>query len=220
MKEEFTNQETEMNIDAQLEENIQKYVDSKKDSVGKKVIKEIFSWVKIIVIAVVVAFFINNFLIINANVPTGSMKNLILPGDRMVGLRTSYWFSNPERGDIVIFRFPDNPEEIYVKRLIGMPGETVTIKDGKVYIDDSTEPLKEDYLPEEWTIKNGTVEQGGTLIYKVPEGEYFMLGDNRNVSADSRYWNDSFVSRDQVIAKAAFKYWPFNDVKLLKSAEY
>lgn len=212
MQQELTNQEAEINNQENAKE--------KEPSKGEKVVKEIFSWVKIIVIAIVVAYFINNFLIINANVPTGSMMNMIMPGDRMIGLRTSYWFSEPERGDIVIFEFPDNPEEIYVKRLIGMSGETVTIKDGKVYINDSTEPLKEDYLPEEWTIKNGTEEQGGVLTYEVPEGEYFMLGDNRNVSADSRYWNDSFVSEDQVIAKAALKYWPFNDAKILKSAEY
>lgn len=217
MKEEFTNQKAEIVDD---KENIETNDSKNEASTGKKIVRELFSWVKVIAIALVVAFFINNFLIINANVPTGSMKNMIMPGDRMIGLRTSYWFSEPERGDIVIFEFPDNPEEIYVKRLIGMPGETVTIKDGKVYINDSTEPLKEDYLPEEWTIKNGTEEQGGVLTYEVPEGEYFMLGDNRNVSADSRYWNDSFVSEDQVIAKAALKYWPLGDAKILKSAEY
>ena len=69
--------------------------------------KELFSWIKIFVVAVVIAFFINNVIIMNANVPSGSMKNTISEGDRMIGLRTAYWFSDPQRGDIVIFENPD-----------------------------------------------------------------------------------------------------------------
>lgn len=83
---------------------------TKKDK-GKKeelnVKKEIFSWIRIFVIAVVIAFFVNNCIIMNANVPSGSMMNTILKGDRMIGLRTAYWFSDPKRGDIVIFENPD-----------------------------------------------------------------------------------------------------------------
>lgn len=212
MKEEFT----------EIKEEITKDIENKETepSLGKRFLTELFSWIKIIVIAMIVAFLVNNFIIINANVPTGSMKNLIQPGDRMIGFRFSYWFSEPERGDVVIFKFPDNPDETYVKRLIGMPGDKVTIKDSKVYINDSTEPLVEEYLPEEWQIKNGTSEQGGILVYEVPEGEYFMLGDNRNVSSDARYWNDKFVSEDQIIAKAACTYWPFNHMKTIKGVEY
>ena len=179
--------------------------------------KEILSWVKIIVFAVVIAYLINNFIIINANVPTGSMENTILPGDRMIGLRTAYWFGDPERGDIVIFKFPDDETQTYVKRVIGMPGDKVVIKDAKVYINDSTEPLDEPYLPEEWTYMNGSDE---VLEYNVPEDSYFVMGDNRNHSADARMWIDKYVKKSKIVAKAEFKYWPWNHKGLLESADY
>lgn len=99
----------------------------KQESEPINVKKEIFSWIRIIVVAVVIAFVINNFIIMNANVPTGSMMNTIMKGDRMIGLRTSYWLSDPKRGDIVIFINPDydenspKEEKYYVKRVIGLP---------------------------------------------------------------------------------------------------
>ena len=179
--------------------------------------KEIFSWIKIILIAVLIAFVINNFIIINANVPTGSMEKTIIPEDRMIGLRTAYWFSDPQRGDIVIFKFPDDESETFVKRVIGLPGDKVVIKDAKIYINDSEEPLKEDYLPEEWTNANGS---DTPLEYQVPENSYFVLGDNRNLSRDARFWTNTYVEKSKIIAKAEFVYWPWGHKGLLKSAEY
>ncbi|MFR4319306.1 MAG: signal peptidase I [Eubacterium sp.] len=172
--------------------------------------KELFSWIKIFVVAVVIAFFINNVIIMNANVPSGSMKNTISEGDRMIGLRTAYWFSDPQRGDIVIFENPDYKEngsraddKYYVKRVIGMPGDKVVISNAKVYINDSKTPLNETYLPEEWTQVNGDEEP---LEYKVPKGCYFLMGDNRNNSSDARFWKNTYVKRSKIIAKAEFKY--------------
>ena len=94
--------------------------------------KEILSWLQIIVAAVVIAFVLNNFVIANSRIPTGSMENTIMTGDRVIGSRLSYRFEDPKRGDIAIFRFPDNEKIYYVKRIIGLPGETVDIVDGKV----------------------------------------------------------------------------------------
>ena len=173
--------------------------------------KEIFSWVRIFIIAVVIALVVNNCIIMNANVPSGSMMNTILEGDRMIGLRTAYWFSDPKRGDIAIFENPDYNEEgslegdkYFVKRVIGLPGDKVVIKDAKIYINDSKEPLNESYLPEEWTYINGTDE---VLEYNVPKDCYFMLGDNRNHSHDARAWKNTYVKRNKILAKAEFKYW-------------
>ena len=98
-------------------------------------IKEIFSWIMTIVLAVVAAKLINNYVIMKAEVPTGSMENTIQVDDCIMGLRVAYLLSEPERGDIVIFPWPDDPEITYVKRIIGLPGETVEIKNGAVYID-------------------------------------------------------------------------------------
>lgn len=190
---------------------------TKKEEEPFNLKKEIFSWIKIIIIAVVIAFAINNFIIINANVPSGSMETTIMTKDRMVGLRTAYWFKDPQRGEIVIFKNPDNEAETFVKRVIGMPGDKVVIKDAKIYINDSAEPLTEDYLPEEWTRGNGS---DGIMEYNVPEGCYFMLGDNRNISHDARYWTNTYVKRDQIIAKAEFVYWPWGHKGLLKTADY
>lgn len=101
------------------------------DEEQTSIFKEIMSWVIPFAIALVAALLIKNFLIINADVPTGSMENTILPGDRFIGNRLAYVFGEPERGDIVVFRYPDDESEIYVKRVIGLPGDTIAIEDGK-----------------------------------------------------------------------------------------
>ena len=183
---------------------------------------EFISWVMVLVISAGIAFFINNVVIINANVPSGSMENTIMTDDRMIGTRTSYWFSDPERGEVIIFKDPLKGEN-FVKRVIGLPGEKVVIKDAKIYINDSETPLKEDYLPEEWVKDNG---QEVALEYNVPEDSYFVLGDNRNVSNDNRFWRDQktgeilYVTRDSIIAKAQFVYWPWSNKTWIETADY
>ncbi len=159
---------------------------------------EIFSWIKVIVSAIIIALFVDFVIIANAVVPTGSMESTIPAGSRIMGLRLYYNFKDPERGDIVIFKYPDDEKVDYLKRIIGLPGETVEIASGKVYIDG--ELLDEPYLDEEPT--------GDFGPYQVPEDSYFMLGDNRAVSKDSRYWTNTYVRRDKIIAKAFFMYWP------------
>ena len=111
----------------------------------------------------------------------------------------------PERGDIVIFKYPDNEEETYVKRVVGLPGETVTIENAKVYIDGSETPLDEPYLKEEWTVATGP------YTFEVPEDCYFVMGDNRNDSWDARYWTNTYVSGDKILGKAIFTYWPLSE---------
>lgn len=173
-----------------------------ENSVNKKerFKSELLDIIKTIVIAVVVAFVITNFVIVNAVVPTSSMKDTILPNDRLIAFRMSYLFSEPKRGDIIVFRAPDHEDTLYVKRLIGLPGETVNIIDGKVYINDSKEPLDEPYLMEEM--------RGSFGPYTVPEDSYFMMGDNRNESQDSRYWNNTFLPKKNILGRAIFKYYP------------
>jgi signal peptidase I len=109
---------------------------------------EIISWIKVILSAVVIAVIVDCFIIANAVVPTGSMETTIPAGSRIMGLRLYYRFAEPKRGDIVIFKYPDDESVDYLKRIIGLPGETVEIIDGKVYINGSDEPLDEPYLSE------------------------------------------------------------------------
>ena len=95
---------------------------------------EVFSWVKVIVSAIIIALLVDFFIIANAVVPTGSMETTIPAGSRIMGLRLYYDFNEPERGDIVIFKYPDDESKLFIKRVIGLPGEKVQITDGKVYI--------------------------------------------------------------------------------------
>lgn len=161
--------------------------------------KEIFSWIKTILLAVVLAGLVNTFLIVNAQVPTGSMENTIMTGDRILALRTSYWFDEPQRGDVIVFRYPDDPEgkTLYVKRIIGMGGDVVQVENGNVYINGSA--LEEPYIKE--------ITQGNFGPYEVPEGSYFMMGDNRNRSLDSRYWENQYVEPDAILGKVVLRYF-------------
>ncbi|MDF2886340.1 MAG: lepB [Lacrimispora sp.] len=166
--------------------------------------RELFEWLKIIVIAAVIAFFINTFLIANSRVPSGSMETTIMTGDRLIGSRLAYRFGGePQRGDVVIFDHETGPgnEEIHlVKRIIGLPGETVDIRDNHVYINQSQTPLEEPYLKEPMESED--------YQFNVPAGCYLMLGDNRNNSADARYWKDPYVSEDKILAKVLIRYYP------------
>ena len=161
------------------------------------VLKEIIDWVAVIVCAVVISFLINTFVIVNATVPTSSMESTIMAGDRVIGSRLYYLRHEPERGDIIVFDYPDDPNILYIKRVIGVPGDHIEINGGKVYING--EVLEEPYL-------NVTTE-GDWGPYDVPADSYFMLGDNRNDSADSRYWHNTFLTKEGIVGKAIFKYW-------------
>lgn len=167
----------------------------------QKVISEIANWAIIIGVALILATLINKFVIIKAEVISGSMEDTMQIDDVYLGSRLSYVFGDPERGEIVFFKFPDNEEETFVKRIIGLPGEKIEIKDGKVYINDSAEPLYEPYLKE-----TPHRENFGPVV--VPEDSYFMLGDNRNHSSDSRAWKTFYVTRDELLAKAWLRIWP------------
>lgn len=138
--------------------------------------KEIISWIQIIVAAVIIALVLNNFIIANSRVPTGSMENTIMSKSRVIGSRLSYLTSDPERGDVVIFHFPDDPtgKIYYVKRVIGLPGETVSVVDGKVYINDSDTPLDEPYLPRtNGRLLRSLYSAGGMLLHDGRQQEQF-----------------------------------------------
>ena len=136
----------------------------------KRFWEELWEYVKMILIVVVVVLIVNNFLLINAKIPSESMEDTIMTGDRIFGNRLAYLFSDPQRYDIVIFKYPDDETQLYIKRVIGLPGEPVEIRDGKVYIDGSETPLDDSFTPETPVGNSGT--------YPGPEACYLMLGDN------------------------------------------
>lgn len=181
-----------------------------ENKTGGSIFREILGWVLPFALALLVAVILKDYVMINAGIPTGSMENTIMPGDRLIGNRLAYIKDGPERGDVVIFRYPDNEEELYVKRVIGLPGETVDIIDGYIYIDGSAEVLEEDYLKEDWTVATGTYH------FEIPEDSYLMLGDNRNDSWDARYWTNTYVHRDKILGKAVLIYWPVGHIGTMK----
>ena len=184
-----------------------------------KIWNEIWDYVKMIIIVVVVVLFVNNFILINAKIPSESMENTIMTGDRVFGFRLAYGLNvdlfgkhiskkvkDPERFDIIIFKYPDDESQLFVKRVIGLPGETVEIKEGKVYINGSETPLDDSFTPE--------TPIGDYGPYVVPEDSYFMLGDNRNHSGDSRFWKQPYVEKEKIVGKAILRYFP--GIKILK----
>lgn len=178
-------------------------IDKKKlenNTENKSIKDEIAEWVVVIVLAIVFSVLINTFILINATVPSASMENTVMTGDRLFGYRLAYRKEDPKRGDIVIFRYPDDESQLFIKRTIGLPGETVEVIDGKVYINGSDTPLDEPYLAQEMI--------GSFGPYEVPEDSYFMMGDNRNYSRDSRFWENQYVHRNQIVGRALFRYAP------------
>ncbi len=181
----------------------------KKQKKKKSPLGEVLDFLLPIIIALVVALLLKNFVFANAVVPTGSMLNTIEENDRIIASRLEYKFNDPERGDVIIFLYPDDYvagiETYYVKRIIALPGETVEIVNGVTYITDTDGnrfQLVEDYITTE-------EPEGNFGPYVVPEGSYFVMGDNRNNSADSRYWvTTNFVDEDLIIGKVKFKYYP------------
>lgn len=162
--------------------------------------KEIFSWIKFILAAVILAVVINKGVIINAKVPSGSMETTVMTDDRIIAFRWSYVFEEPKRGDIVIFLYPDDEQKLFVKRIIGVPGDHVEGIDGKVFVNGDA--LEEPYV-------NG-VPTEAFPAYDVPEDSYFMMGDNRTPygSLDSRSWENTYVKREKIKGKAIIKYYP------------
>lgn len=177
-----------------------------KPVVKNSIWKELWEYIKMIIFVIVVVLIVNNVLLINARVPSESMEKTIMTGDRFFGNRLAYLFNDPERFDIVVFKYPDDESQLFVKRVIGLPGETVEIKEGKVYINGSDTPLDDSFTPE--------TPMGNYGPYVVPEGSYFMLGDNRNHSGDSRFWKQPYVEKDKIVGNAILRYFP--GIKILK----
>lgn len=205
LEDETSNHEETMSQDITInQDKSENEPDNKEEQNKKNIKKEIFSWIKLIAIALLIAWVINNYVVVNATIPSASMEDTIMVGDRIYAFRLSYLFKDPQRGDIIVFPFPDNEEENYIKRIIGLPGETVEGKDGVVYIDGKA--LEETYT------KDSIDDDFGP--FTIPEDSYFMLGDYRSVSADSRYWEHPFVEKDKILGKAILKYYP--KIKLIK----
>jgi signal peptidase I len=188
----------------------------------KSTVREYF---ESIVIAVILALFVRTFVLQAFKIPTGSMENNLLIGDHLLvnkfidaptatGLeRALFPIGDIRRGDVLVFKYPVEPDRDFIKRVIGLPGETLELKEKKIYINGKRldepyvhfleEPRRNAELSE---VTSSDVRENYGPV-KVPPNQYFMMGDNRDNSADSRYWG--FMPRDYVKGKALLIYWSY-----------
>ena len=176
-----------------------------------------------ICVAVILALFVRTFVVQAFKIPTGSMENNLLIGDHLLVNKFVFAPTSTRlermllpidpirRGDIIVFKYPEEPERDFIKRVIGLPGETLELKNKKVYINNK--PLDEPYVH---FLVQPDDENGGDFDVRVrygpvtvPDGHYFMMGDNRDNSQDSRYWG--FLPQDYVKGKALFVYFSFGE---------
>ncbi|WP_267383040.1 signal peptidase I [Cyanobacterium sp. uoEpiScrs1] len=164
--------------------------------------------IKTIATAAILAFGIRAFVAEARYIPSSSMEPTLQVNDRLIIEKVSYHFKEPKRGDVVVFNPTKALQEkdfrdAFIKRVIGLPGETIEVKMGKVYVNGQA--IKEKYISEDPNYDYGPVI--------VPEREYLVLGDNRNNSYDSHYWG--YVPKEKIIGKAFVRFWPFNRLGIL-----
>ncbi|MBN1793718.1 MAG: signal peptidase I [Candidatus Omnitrophica bacterium] len=167
----------------------------------KAIIRE---YIESIVIALILALLIRTFVVQAFKIPTGSMRPTLLEGDRILVNRFIYRFQKPQRGDVIVFKFPDNPKRDFIKRLIATEGESVEIRSGDIYVNGEL-MLVPPQIRDRFYYNRGVFGQEGMVVI-VPEDSFFVLGDNSGSSKDSRYWG--FVPKRYLVGKAFFIYWP------------
>ncbi|HEY9816052.1 MAG TPA: signal peptidase I [Candidatus Obscuribacterales bacterium] len=164
-------------------------------------------WVKIFGVSIVLAFGIRHFIAEARYIPTESMLPTLQVNDRLIIEKISYRFRPPLRGEIIVFSPPEGLQrqqpdfhDALIKRVIGLPGDSVAIASGRVYIND--QPIAEQYIAEVPNYEWGPVT--------IPEQSYFVLGDNRNRSNDSHFWG--YVNEDDIIGRAVVRFWPLKRI--------
>jgi signal peptidase I len=171
-----------------------------------KLMKSILEWIALIVIAWLISFVIRMFIFDTRIVPTGSMLPTIQLEDRVIFDKLFYHFDTLERGDIIMFQPPpaSGESDDLVKRIIGLPGETIEVREGKVWINGKA--LEEPYLNQAPKYTYGPIE--------IPEGTYFMMGDNRNNSKDSHIWG--VLPKENIKGRVLLRYWPLKEFGVVR----
>jgi len=177
----------------------------------------VFELIKVVVISLIIIIPIRYFLIQPFYVKGASMEPNFYDHEYLIIDEITYRFKSPIRGDIIVFRYPRNPQEYFIKRIVGLPGEKIQIKNGNVKIYNSQYP--------DGTILDESYLQSGTKTYSLHEDiitlgdeEFFVLGDNRNSSKDSRSFGA--VSKSFLSGRVLFRGWPFNRISLFDAPEY
>jgi len=156
-----------------------------------------------IVTAVILALIIRTFVVQAFKIPSGSMLQTLQIGDHILVNKFIYYFKEPERGDIIVFKYPKDPDRDFIKRVIGLPGEVIEIKNQQVYIND--QPLEEPYIIHTDSESRIISPRDNIKPLGVPLGCVFVMGDNRDSSMDSRYWGP--LKEDMIRGEAFAVYW-------------
>lgn len=183
--------------------------------VFKRIAAFFFDIIEIIVVALALFVVCYLFFFQPHQVKGASMEPNFHDEEYLLTDKISYRLHSPERGDVIIFRAPKNRELDYIKRIIGLPGEKVKVVDGSVFINN--QKLEEDYLEENTTSYSGSFLPSGEE-FLIPASEYFVLGDNRPHSSDSREWGT--VNREDIIGKTWLRYWPPQNFGILAKVKY
>ncbi len=173
------------------------------------IFRQILEWATAVLIALVVYFFIRACIFRTANVSGNSMEPTLLHGQIVFINRLSYLLSKPKKGDIIAFPYNEDRSKDYVKRIIGLPGDVIDLRDFHFYVNN--EILDDDFSKEMLTAFGDV-----SFPLTVPENTYFVLGDNRNVSNDSRYSDVGCIDKKDIIGKVSFVIWPLSDVGGIK----
>lgn len=183
----------------------------------RKLLDDALELVKMVLICLAIVVPVRYFLIQPFYVKGASMEPTFSDSQYLIVNEIDYRFNNPKRGDVIVFRYPNDPQEFFIKRVIGLPNETIKIENGQVIIINDQNPnglvLKETYLPEGLTTFNLTNNS-----LKLYDNQYFVMGDNRNASKDSRSFGP--VNKDLIIGKVFFRGWPLNKVTVFKEINY
>ena len=158
---------------------------------------------EIVIISLVTVFIIRSFIIQPFLVNGSSMEPTFSNGNYLLIDEVSYYFRSPDRGEVVVFRYPNDQSVYFIKRIVGLPGDRIVIRNNQIFINDKE--LQEDYLP-------SLTRTDGRVDVQVGENEYFVLGDNRSYSFDSRNWGS--VNKENLIGMARLRVFPFNKMKV------
>lgn len=181
----------------------------------KYLLRFLFDLFQTFVIALAIFVVIYQFAAQPHQVRGASMEPNFENREYILTNKISYRFGDPQRGDVIVFHFPQNPELDYIKRILALPNEQISLQDGKIFINGN--PLPESYLPVGTKTSGHSALQEGERLTLGPV-QYFVLGDNRSRSSDSREWGA--VPRENIIGKAFFRYWPPSRIGLVDHAEY
>jgi signal peptidase I len=186
-------------------------------------VKRAVEYVAVVAAAVLVALAVQAWLIKPYRIPSGSMLDTLRPGDRVLVNRVVYRLRDPHRGDVIVFRYPEDPHLVFIKRVVGVPGDLLKVQNGRLYVNGrrAAEPYvhhtggRLDPTVAQAAIAGSSLHHPWSLSepYRIPAGQFFVMGDNRTDSDDSRDWGT--VPRSAIVGEGLATYWPLSRLRTL-----